>query len=566
MKGKENNVKTILWSCLLGALLTAALPAQDVIGDWLGTLKAGGAELRLALHIKKAADGALSATFDSVDQGTSFPASSIALKHSTLSIGIEAVHGTYEGKIDSAGSVIAGTWTQGQPFPLEFHRGVVKIPKAAKPSDIDGAWQGTLDFGTQQLRIVFHIVNTEDGLVGNADSPDQGAKGMPVVVTRDGASLKIEMKGAAAVFDGKIAADLKSISGTFAQGPNNVPLVLTPVKDAAELERHRPQNPNKPYLYREEEVSYENKVQHVRLAATFTVPSGKVPFPGVVLITGSGAQNRDEELLGHKPFLVLSDHLTRQGIAVLRADDRGTGKSTGNFATATTADFATDTEASFAYLKSRPEVNPQKLGLIGHSEGGIIAPMVAARNRDVAFIVMLAGSGVRGDEVLPAQVAAGLEALGKSHEEVEKSAVQERDILALMEREKDEAVIEKKMREITEGKMSAAQLGAQIKQIRSPWFQYFLQYDPATALSKLTCPVLALNGAKDTQVIASQNLPAIRKALEAAGNTHFEIDELPGLNHLFQTAQTGSSLEYTEIEETISPLVLNKISAWILKQ
>lgn len=546
---------------------TTAARAQDVTGDWLGTLKAGGVELRVALHISKAANGSLAATFDSIDQAGSWPGSSVTLQDSTLKFTIDPIHGSYQGKVNSDATSIAGTWTQGADLPLEFRRGAIKTPKPAKPSDIDGAWTGILDFGTLKLHIVFHILNTEDGLTATADSPDQGAKGMPVAVTRDGASLKLEMKGAAAVFDGKIAADLKSISDTFAQGPNNVALVLTPVMDgAAQLEHHRPQDPVKPYPYREEEVSYENKVQNVHLAGTLTVPPGKGPFRAVVLITGSGPQDRDEALLGHRPFLVLSDYLTRKGIAVLRVDDRGVGKSTGVFATATTADFATDTEASLAYLKTRAEVDPLKLGLIGHSEGAVIAPMVAARNPDVSFIVMMAGTGVRGDEVLVEQSAALKEAMGASHAEAEKAGASERELLLLSEREKDDAVLEKRMRELAGSQMSDAQIAAQLKQVRSPWFQYFLQYDPATALSKITCPVLALNGEKDKQVIPSQNLPAIRKALAAAGNTHFEIVELPDLNHLFQTAKTGSPTEYSQIEETISPIALDKISSWILKQ
>ena len=182
------------------------------------------------------------------------------------------------------------------------------------------------------------------------------------------------------------------------------------------------------------------------LAATLTLPQGRGPFPGVLLITGSGPQDRDESLLGHKPFLVLSDYLTRKGIAVLRADDRGTGKSTGNFGTAITADFATDTEAGVGYLKSRPEINHRKIGLIGHSEGGIIAPMVAARNPNVAFIVMMAGSGVPGDEILPAQVQAIAEASGQSHEEGAKAGAREREVLSLIETEKDEAALEKELK------------------------------------------------------------------------------------------------------------------------
>ena len=548
-----------------------AAPAQDVAGDWTGTLHAGAADLHLVLHITKDDAGVLHATLDSVDQAANgIPVSTITLKDSKLNLGVEAVHGTYEGKLSSDGNTMTGTWSQGQALPLEFSRSAVPVKpqhKPAKPSDIDGAWMGTLEVsGGIKLRVVFHIDNTEDGLMATLDSPDQGVKGIPVTkVTRDGATLKITIEKISGSFEGKIAADVSSIDGTFTQGAP-MPLALHRLKDESQLELRRPQNPTKPYPYHDEEVAYDNRVQNVTLAATLTIPPGKGPFPGVVLITGSGPQDRDETLLGHKPFLVLSDYLTRHGIAVLRADDRGTGKSTGVFATATTADFATDTEAGVAYLKTRPEVDPHKIGRIGHSEGGIIAPMVAARNPDVAFIVMMAGSGVPGDDILVAQVQAISESSGKTHEEAVQAGVKQREILTLIENEKDSAALEKEFKEKMGGDATEAQIGAEIKALTSPWFRYFMTYDPATALRKVTCPVLAINGEKDRQVPPEQNLPAIRKALEQAGNKHFEVDELPGLNHLFQTAKTGSPAEYAQIEETMSPVALDKMATWILKR
>jgi fermentation-respiration switch protein FrsA (DUF1100 family) len=556
---------------IFSLISTALAQAQDIAGDWQGTLSAGGAELRLALHIAKSADGSFTATLDSVDQGANgIPVSSISLKDSKLSLGIDAVHGTYEGNVAADGKSISGTWSQGSALPLEFKRAVAPLKtehKPAKPSDIDGAWMGSLDLGAIRLRVVFHIVNTEDGLVATMDSPDQNQNGLPTTATkRDGASLRIEMKAIGGMFEGKIAPDLQSIEGTFTQLGSPHDLLLKRVKDKAELELKRPQNPVKPYPYREEEVSYNNKLQNVTLAATLTIPPGKGPFPAVVLITGSGAQDRDESLLGHKPFLVLSDYLTRHGIVVLRADDRGTAKSTGDFSTATTADFATDTEAGIAYLQTRPEVDLHKIGLIGHSEGGVIAPMIAARNKDVAFIVMMAGTGVPGDQILVAQNRAIEIAGGKTPEEAAKDGAKEREILTLIETEKDDAVLDKELKQKLTGKVGEAQIGMQIKQITSPWFRFFLTYDPATALRKVTCPVLALNGSLDTQVPPKLNLPAIRKALEDGGNKHFEVDELPGLNHLFQTAKTGAPSEYAEIEETISPLALDQMSTWILKQ
>ncbi len=546
----------------------------DISGDWQGTLNAGGQDLHLVLHITKASDSSLKATLDSIDQpgANGIPVNSVTVKDSKLSLDIAAVHGTYEGKIAADEKTISGTWTQGMALPLEFKRGGAPAKnkstteiRPAKPSDIDGAWLGTIDTGSMKLRVVFHIINTADGLTATMDSLDQGMNGLPMdSVTRDGASIKFEAKKIGGTFEGKIAADRQSIDGNWSQGGGTMALLLKPVKNTAELELKRPQNPAKPYPYRDEEVSYENQSQNLTLAATLTVPHGTGPFPAVVLITGSGPQDRDESLLGHKPFLVLSDYLTRHGIAVLRADDRGTAKSTGIFATATTADFATDTEAGIAYLKTCKEINSQKIGLIGHSEGGVIAPMIAARNKDVAFIVMMAGTGVPGDQILPAQGEAIAIASGKSPSEAAKSAAAETELLKLVETEKDQAVLEKELKEKLKGDMPEAQIGSQIAQVESPWFRYFLTYDPAIALRKITCPVLALNGSLDKQVLPDQNLPPIRQAL--AGNPHAEIVELPGLNHLFQTAKTGSPTEYAQIEETIAPVALDKMATWILKQ
>jgi len=276
---------------------SALCAAQDISGDWQGTLSNRGAELRLVLHIKKMPDGSLKATLDSVDQGANgIPVSSISLNNAKLSLEVGAVHGTYEGTVNKDATQIDGTWTQSQSLPLIFKRATVPIKtehKAAPPSDIDGTWMGTLETGAVKLRVVFHITNTEDGLTATLDSPDQGMKGMPTTsVTRTDANLKIEAKAIAGVFEGKISKDLSTIEGTWTQGGGTLPLVLKRVKDQAELERRRPQNPVKPYPYREEDVVYENKVQDVKLAATFTIPQSKGPFPAVLLITGSGPRSR----------------------------------------------------------------------------------------------------------------------------------------------------------------------------------------------------------------------------------------------------------------------------------
>jgi pimeloyl-ACP methyl ester carboxylesterase/uncharacterized lipoprotein YmbA len=563
-------VKRVL-ICAVLLYAAAFAQAQNIAGDWQGTLSANGAELRLVLHIVQNADGTYKATLDSVDQGANgIPVTSIAIKNASLNLTIDAVHGTYEGKVSADASKIEGMWTQRQALPLTFKRAAAPIKtehKPAKPSDIDGDWLGTIDTSMGKLRVVFHITNTEDGLIATLDSLDQGANGIPATsVSRNGSSLKVEVKSINGSFDGKIGGDLNVIDGTWTQMGNSFPLVLKRVKNSGELERRRPQNPAKPYPYKETEVSFDNKAAGVTLAATLTAPPGAGPFPAAVLITGSGPHDRDETLMGHEPFLVLADYLTRKGIVVLRADKRGCGKSKGDYAAATTIDFASDADAAVAYLKTRAEVNQHKIGLIGHSEGGIVAPMAAAGNPDVAFVVMMAGPGVRGDEILPAQLILISEAAGESHDKAEKDAADERTMLALIESEKDDAALNKELREKLAGKIPEGQIDAQIKTITSPWFRQFIAYDPAPTLRKLTCPVLAINGEKDLQVPPDQNLPVIRKALADAGNKNFEVDELPGLNHLFQTAKTGAVSEYGEIEETMAPVALDKIAIWIVKQ
>ena len=554
-------------------LLSPFCGAQAAVaGDWMGTLSAGGAELRLALHIMAAKDGTLTATLDSVDQGANgIPVTSVTLKESKLSLFIDVLHGTYDGTVNKDATEIDGTWSQGQPLALNFKRGTFAAkpaPKPAAPSDIDGTWLGTLDAGAIKLRILFKIVNTADGLTAQMQSPDQSPTWIPVTsVKRNGSALIIDIKTIGGVYEGKIAADLGSMDGTFTQLGNPLPLALKKIKDQSELERPRPQNPVKPYPYRAEDVTYSNKAAGNTLAATITIPTGKGPFPAVLLIAGSGPHDRDESLMGHKPFLVLSDYLTRKDIVVLRADKRGIGKSTGTYDTATTADFATDAEAGIAYLRTRSEVDPHKIGLIGHSEGGSIAPMVAASDPGVTFIVLMAGTGVPGDQIIVEQGKLIAEAGGESREKAEQDAEKERETLMLVETEKDPANLETLLgvKLAAEG-VPDVQIAAQTKALTTPWVRFFLTYDPATALRKVKCPVLALNGSLDLQVPPAQNLPAIRKALEEGGNTHFEVDEMPGLNHLFQTAKTGSPAEYADIEETMSPVAMDKIARWILKQ
>jgi pimeloyl-ACP methyl ester carboxylesterase len=295
-----------------------------------------------------------------------------------------------------------------------------------------------------------------------------------------------------------------------------------------------------------------------------------------LLITGSGAQDRNESLLGHKPFLVLADYLTRRGIAVLRVDDRGVGGSTGSVPNSTTADFAGDVLAGIEFLKTRKEINPKQIGLIGHSEGGVIAPMVAAQSSDVAFIVLMAGTGLPGEEILYLQSERIMKANGATPEQLARQRKSQETIFKVIKEEKDPAVAEKRLHEelskglteeeLNQMKKSEPAISAQLKGANTPWFRYFLTYDPRPALRKVKCPVLALNGENDLQVPINENLSAIEAALKEGGNKDVTLVRLPKLNHLFQTSVTGSPNEYRNIEETIAPVALATIGDWILKR
>ena len=448
--------------------------------------------------------------------------------------------------------------------------------RAGAPSDADrvlGDWNGALEAGGQKLRIAFHFTRRADGgLAGTMDSPDQGALGLALdSVSVSGDTLRLALKRAGGSYQGVIAADATSLRGTWAQGGFTMPLDFG---RGAAPERRRPQDPVKPYPYDEEEVLIESAAAQVILAGTLTKPHGAGPFPAVALITGSGPQNRDEELLRHRPFLVLADHLTRAGLAVLRCDDRGTAKSTGDFAAATTADFAGDARAEVEYLRARRDVDRTRIGLIGHSEGGLIAPLLAAGRKDVAFVVLMAGPGVPGDSLLLLQGAALTKAAGEPDSFVVWNRRLQRRLFAAVKVEQDTSALKQRLREIiTHGmdeppgarlrSLGPVFVESQIAMMATPWFRWFVANDPRPALSKLKCPVLAVTGGNDLQVPPQENLPAIGAALRAGRNRDFETVELPGLNHLFQSSTTGLPAEYGTIEETIAPAALDTVTKWI---
>lgn len=447
--------------------------------------------------------------------------------------------------------------------------GTLALASLAAAQAIEGTWLGTLTAGPVKMRLALKIGRAADGsLSATLDSIDQGAKDLAIdSIQLDGQTLKFEMKRLQAGFQGAGSPDGQEFAGQWTQAGSSLPLVFRRTEKAPVLKR--PQEPSPPFPYSAEDVVYENPKAGVNLAGTLTLPRVKGPFPAVLLISGSGPQDRDESVMGHRPFLVVADHLTRRGIAVLRCDDRGVGKSTGRFAGATSTDFAEDAMAGVDYLKRRPEIDPKQIGLAGHSEGGIIAPMVAAKSPQIAFVVLLAGPGVTGEEILYRQGTLLLKASGAGADAIAEQRKTQEQMFALLKRESDPETLRVKAGEVL-GRLPAAARQAQLQMFLSPlsqkWFRQFLTYDPRPALGQLKCPVLAITGELDLQVDPEQNLPAIAAALKAGGNRDYTTLKLPKLNHLFQTARTGAVAEYSEIEETFAPAALETVSGWILKR
>lgn len=446
----------------------------------------------------------------------------------------------------------------------------------AQENDLNGSWSGKLKLPNGiQLTIVFNIQYSDGIYSATLDSPDQGVKGIPcgeVKVTSD--SISIDVPAIVGSYKGKINSVAKTISGIWSQGGSSFELNLEYSKEFAGP--NRPQEPKPPFPYDSEDVKFFNEKDSITLAGTFTHPKEGEKFPAVILISGSGAQNRDEEIFNHKPFLVISDYLTKNGFAVLRFDDRGFGESEGDHSLATTYDFAEDVRAAVKFVMSRKEVDQNKIGLIGHSEGALIASVLAAGNDEISFVVLMAGPGVKGDSLLYLQTELIYRAEGQSEDKISTILNNLREVYSIVKSEKDEDKIKNQLKEkynqlfeqMSEDEKKkygdpGTYMDMEIRLITSPWFRNFLKIDPAFFIQKIKCPVLAINGEKDLQVPPKQNLSAIEEALKQGGNKNYLIKELTGLNHLFQTSQFGTISEYGVIEETISPVALETMINWL---
>ena len=447
--------------------------------------------------------------------------------------------------------------------------------RRTRPGPRDGRWEGSISISGLKLGIVVAFAADGAGYTAAIDVPQQGAAGLPLTAVRvDGAKVHFELPAGPG-----LAVSTASARAPLSRGPSR--RAAPPAPSRSPRAAAVAAAPAVPPPYKEEEVSIQTPA--VKLGGTLTLPEGKGPHPAVVLITGSGAENRDEEVFGFKVFRLIADHLTRQGIAVLRCDDRGVGASTGNVSQSTSSDFADDALAQVAYLRTRPEIDKAHVGLLGHSEGGLVAPIAASRSTDVAFIILMSGPGLTGAEIMLAQSETVGRAAGMSDDQIKKNQVLQRQLFEAARTgtgwDEAAAAVKAAVRgaidALPEAQRAAIkdpeaiiqrQADAQIAAVKSPWMKFFLDFDPATVLVKLRCPVLATFGERDIQVPTAPNRAAMEKAFAASGFRNYRIEVFPRANHLYQDAPTGAVAEYTTLKKEFVPGFLDLLVTWIRAQ
>lgn len=555
-------------AALVALLVPVCVAAQEAAGEWRGVVGTPLGERRVAVELRAAADGRLEGKMQDLEAGgPSAPLADVAASGETLSFTVPAIRAGFKGTWSPAKAAWVGEWSQsGAVMPLTLERG--RHSAGPTLTGLDGTWTGSVAAANGvKLSLVLRIRTGPYGTVALLDSPDQLVNGLPVSgLARDGSKVSFEQKAVRGRWTGELSADGALLIGAWTQGGRTTPVTFAKAQAASAAPR-RPQVPAKPYPYREEEVAFESVPGKVRLAGTLTLPAGKGPFPAAVLISGSGPQDRDETLMGHKPFLILADHLTRQGVAVLRYDDRGFGKSTGEFAGSRLEDFAADAAAGVAFLRGRNDIDAARIGLIGHSEGGVVAPMLAKDDPDIAFVVLIAAPGVPVVELLAVQQRALAPHMGASEEQIEQAQKVQAELYPALAGARTPAEAEEKARKVLAASPTAKDMPPEAVDAiakRYAAVSYLLGYDPGPVLAKVKAPVLAVNGTKDLQTPAEQNLLGLRERLKH--NPDASIVELPGLNHMLQTAETGAAGEYARIEETIAPSALTTISDWLLKR
>ena len=560
---------------------------------WYGELDAGYRLFRFVIKSSTANADEASAELTSLDEGgAKFKLDDVVIDGKQFKFTLKSTNATYQSQLSEDARTATGNWSQsGAKFDLVFEK------RDTVPKDVpDEIWLGILNAGIQKLDIQVRVYLAPDGKKSVfVDSVSQSAGGFKADMKVDGNNVTIDVPALKAKYVGEKNEEATEISGTWTQGIP-LPLRLARVNSVVPSERvapKRPQTPQEPFPYDVEEVTFKNESDGTILAGTLTRPKSGKPFPVGILISGSGPQDRDESILDHKPFWVLADYLTRRGIAVLRFDDRGVGKSTGKFERATTEDFASDVRSAISFVKTVDSIDAARVGLIGHSEGGLVATLVAAGNEDVAWVVLMASPGVNGEEILFSQGQLIVAAEGGNEAARKRQRLLQEHVFAKAKEMKVADDIEPFVTDIVDKIIASANgidsndkpdrpksdeseknnrilltelVRANLKAMNDPWFRFFASYEPGPDLQRIKCPVLAINGEKDVQVDPKLNLSKIESSLRAGGNQRFLVQELPGLNHLFQTSSTGKISEYQSIEETISPAALESIAKWLASQ
>ncbi len=569
---------SMLFSFLIASQAASQLHAQDqsipqgaAQQTWYGKMETPGRHFRFVVELQKSPKW--TGKLISLDEGRqAFEIADVEFTNSTFAFALPQTKARYEGQIKEG--AIAGKWIQsGREFDLAFEK-VDLIPD----EQLSAVWTGTINILIQKVDV--QIRELESGAI-YLDSITQKIGGFVANKSVDGKKISIEVPALKASFTGELNQDGNEMNGTWKQGLFSPSLKLTKKVKAAEIVAEapqRPQTPKAPFPYKVIDVTFQNEAADVTLAGTITLPDSAnkdTLVPGVVLVSGSGPQDRDESISEHKPFWVIADYFSKRGIAVLRYDDRGTANSTGDFSAATSVDLAGDARCAVEFLQSFVGVDKTKVGIVGHSEGGLIAPMVAADTSSIPFVVLMAGPGVNGEEILVSQTALILKASGMPQDDIARESKIQQELIALAKIEprlsgaefnaRARRVIEQNSPESIQAEDIDAIVNGAAKQLRSPWFQYFITYEPSQSLKQLKCAVLAINGSKDLQVEPKMNLSAIEEALQSAPTDDFEVVELPSLNHLFQKATTGLMNEYSQIEETFHPSALELMADWILK-
>ena len=569
----SNRFKT-LFSLLV--LLSLGQPAlADLSGDWEGQLDVNGVTLPIVIHISQT-QGEATGTMDSPAQGAfDIPMTKVDYGSDELMFEVANIGVHYSGSFDPKSGQINGNFIQGGVIPLSFSR---VDPNAKTGSDssavaeILGQWGGTVEIPGNPLSFILHVKDEDGQVKASADSPDQGATGLLVdQISLEDGTVRFTMQALGVEFTGQLSEDHNTIAGDFVQQGMQFKLTLTRGASPKQV-YERPQNPQPPFDYLVKEVVVNNQQAGITLAGTLTLPKNSPVKAAAVMITGSGPQDRDETVFEHKPFWVIADHLTQQGYAILRMDDRGVGESTGDFKTATSEDFVTDISAGVDFLKQQADIPADKVGVIGHSEGGMIGPMLAAERDDLAFVIMLAGPGIPITELLAEQKYLIALASGGDQDALQAQRVKDlafHDVLAqyagtAQYTEQASLHLRQTMADQVDSEVQLeALVSSTLKPYSTPWFEYFIAYDPAPFISRIKAPVLAINGSKDLQVAAASNLAGIEQILSAAGHSDYSIVNLPGLNHLLQDSDTGSPMEYVSITTTVEPVALHAMSDWL---